>query len=86
MNVFIASDEIVFATHLQIRIRLQTSMFIAGDEHVSCWGRTLLVLEMNAFGTRDERIRAGDEHFSARNEHIANANSSVSDAHTASYQ
>ena len=33
-RAFIASDETVFATHLQIRITLQTSMFIASDERV----------------------------------------------------
>ena len=45
-KAFIAS---VFATYLQIRIALQTNMFIANDERVLCWGRTLLALETNAF-------------------------------------
>ena len=66
MNVFIASDEIVFGTYLQIRITLQTNMFIAGAECVFCWGRTLLVLETSMFCT-------GDEHFSAGDERIENA-------------
>ena len=63
MNTFIASDEIAFATHLQIRIRLQTSMFVASNQHILCWGRTLLALETNAFGARDERIQARNEQF-----------------------
>ena len=40
---------IVFATYLQIRITLQTNMFIASDERILCWGQTLVVLETNAF-------------------------------------
>ena len=55
-NAFIASDEIVFATHLQIRITLLTNMFIASDKRVLCWGRALLTLEVNAFRAEDERI------------------------------
>ena len=62
-NSFIASDEIVFATHLQIPITLQTNMFIASNERVLSWGRTL--------GTEDERIRAGDEHFRAGDKHFS---------------
>ena len=49
MNVFIASNEIVFAAYLQIRITLQTNMFIASDKSVLCWGQTLLALETNTF-------------------------------------
>ena len=55
-NEFIASDEIVSATHVQIQITLQRNKFIAsdesafcaGDEHFWRWGRTL--------------VDAGDEH------------------------
>ena len=48
-NSFVASDEVVSATHLQIQITLLASMFIAGEkrvwrnafdaggERVSCW-------------------------------------------------
>ena len=46
-NTLIASDEIVLATHLQIRITLQTSMLISSDEHILFWGRTILALETN---------------------------------------
>ena len=75
MNTFIASDEIVSATHLQIRITLPMNRFIASDEHVLCWGRVLLTLEANAF-------RAGDEYFSAGDERIEKARSSFSHTHT----
>ena len=81
MNAFVASDEIVSATHLQIRITLPTNMFIVSDERILCWRRTLLMLEANAF-------HAGDEHFSAGHERIEPARSSFSHTHTAtcSYQ
>ena len=69
MNTFIANNKIVSATHLQIRITLQTNMFIAGDG-------TLLVLEMNAF-------HAGDEHFSAGDKRVENMCSSFSRTHLA---
>ena len=75
MNVFITSNDIVSATHLQIRITLPTNMFIASDERVLCWGRALLTLEANAFC-------AGDEHFSAGDQHIENTRSSFSHTHT----
>ena len=52
-------------------------MFIASDERVLCWGRTLLALE---------RVHPEDEHFSAGDERVENARSSVSHTHTASYQ
>ena len=78
-NAFIASDETVSATHLQIRITLPTNMFIASDERVLCWGRALLTLEANPFHT-------GDEHFSAGDERNENARSSFSHMHTASYR
>ena len=68
MNAFVASDETVSATHLQIRITLQTNRFIAGNQH-------FLALEMNAF-------HAGDEHFSAGDERVENACSSFSHTHT----
>ena len=61
MNTFIASDEIVSAIHLQIRITLQANMFIASDERVLFWGRTLLVLEMNGSHAGDERLSVWDE-------------------------
>ena len=35
-KAFIASDELVFATHLHKQILLQTNMFIANDERVLC--------------------------------------------------
>ena len=55
-NVFIASDEIVSATHLQIRITRQTNMFMScfvilatsGTTTTWCaWGRTSAVLYTN---------------------------------------
>ena len=49
--------------------KLQKNMFIASDECVSWWGRTLLALESNAF-------HAGDEHFSAGDARVKNARSS----------
>ena len=54
-------------------------MFIASDEHILCWGRALLMLEVNTF-------RAGDEHFSTGDDCIENVHSSFSHTHTASYQ
>ena len=56
MNVFIASDEMVSATHLQIRITLPTNVFVASDECVLCWGRALLTLEANVFCVGDEQL------------------------------
>ena len=60
---------------------LPTSMFIASEERVLCWGRALLTLEANAFP-------AGDEHFSAGDECtcVENGRSSFIHTHTASYQ
>ena len=46
-NAFIASDEIVFAPHLQVQITLQTNMFIASE---------------NTFCAGGEHFGAGDEH------------------------
>ena len=46
-NVFIASDKIVSATHLKIRIALPMNRFIASDECVFCLGRVVLTLEAN---------------------------------------
>ena len=74
-KVFIASDEIVSATHFQVQIILQTNMFITSDERVLCWGRTLLVLETNMF-------HAGDEHFSAGDKRVKKAHLSFSHTHT----
>ena len=74
-NAFIDSDEIVFATHLQVRIKLEKNMFIASDERFLCWGRTHLALKMYAFN-------AGDDTFSAGNESVENARSSFSHTHT----
>ena len=74
-NAFVASDEIVFATHLQTRITLQTNIFIASDERALYWGRTLLALETNAFELEMNSSAAGDER-------VQNARSSVSDTHT----
>ena len=76
MNAFIASDEIGSATHLQIRIKLATNVFIAGDKRVLCWGLALLTLEANSFC-------AGHEHFSAGDERIEPVCSSFNQAHTA---
>ena len=53
-------------------------MFIASDERVLCWGRTLLALKTNAF-------HAGDEHFSAGDAHVENA-VRVSATHTAIFR
>ena len=75
MNAFVISDEIVSATQLQIRITLPTHMFIASDECILGWGRTLLTLEANVF-------HAGDEHFSAGLEPTEPARSSFSHTHT----
>ena len=74
-NKFIASDELVPATHLQKVITLQTKMFIASYKCALCWGQTLLVLEMNAF-------HAGNEHFSAGDEHVENVRLNFSQAQT----
>ena len=57
----IACDKIVTATHLQIQITLQTKMFIGSNEHVLCWGQTLLALQTNAFRTGDEQCSTGHE-------------------------
>ena len=75
MNAFIASDKIVPALHVQIRITLPTNRFITSGEHILCWGQVLLTLEANAF-------RAGNEYFSAGDERIENVRSSFSDTHT----
>ena len=74
-NMLIASNEIVSATQLQIQITLQTNMFVTSAEHILCWGRTLLALEMIMF-------RTGDEHFNAGNKSIENMCSSCSHTHT----
>ena len=86
MNPFIASDKIVSVTHLQIWITLYTNTFIASNECVLCWGRTLLALEMNVF-------HAGNEHFSTGDERVENVRLSFSHnthththTHTHSYQ
>ena len=52
MNVFIASNEIASATHLQIRIMLQMNVVTASEE------RATFVLGMNTFGVvfEDERV------------------------------
>ena len=50
-------------------------MFIASDESILYWGRTLLALKANTF-------LAGDEHFSTEDEHVENAPSSFSHTHT----
>ena len=62
-NAFIASDEIVSDTHIQIRITLLTNTFIASDKRVLCRGRALLYLEANVFRAADERYkcRPGDK-------------------------
>ena len=65
----------VSATHLQIRITLQTNMFIVNNERVLCWGRTPLVLEMDTF-------HAGDEHFSTGDEHVENTRLRFNHKHT----
>ena len=67
---FIASDEIVSAIHLQIRIALQTNMLNATDKHVLCW---------------DEHFGTGDE-LSAVDERVEIVQLSFSHKHTASYQ
>ena len=59
--MFITSDEIVFATHLQMHTTLQMNTFVAGDKWVLCWGQALLALETNVFHTGDEHFSAGDE-------------------------
>ena len=79
MNVFIAKNKIVSVTHLPILMTLQANMFIASDERILCWGRTLLALETNAF-------HAGNGHFSAGDERIEIVHSSLSHTHAASYQ
>ena len=57
MNLFIASDEIVSATHLQIRIVLQTNMFITRDDRVLCWGQTLFVLKINTLALEMNELK-----------------------------
>ena len=47
----------------QTCLLLATYRFCAGDEYFWRWRKTLLALEKNAFGARDERIWARDEHF-----------------------
>ena len=56
MNEFIASDEIISATHLQLQITLHMNMFISSNEQALCWRETFLALETNAFGARDEWV------------------------------
>ena len=50
----------------QIRCRkaftLQMNAFITSNEHVLCWRRTILAMEMNAFCARDKHFSAGDKH------------------------
>ena len=76
MNAFIfGADEIVSATHLQIRITVQMNIIFASDERVLCCGQTLVVLQMNA-------LHAGDKYFSAGGEHFENASLSFSHGHT----
>ena len=41
-------------------------MFIASDEHVLCWGRTLPALKTNAFHDGDEHFNAVDERVERR--------------------
>ena len=76
-NALIAAIASIFATYLQIRITLQTNMFIASDERVLCCGRTILALEANALGVEMCTL--------APETNALKTCSSVSDTHTASY-
>ena len=40
---------------------MQKNAFIASDNRVLCWKRTLMILETDEFHTGDERFSAGDE-------------------------
>ena len=66
MYTFIASDEIVVATHIQIRITLQMNMFIASDKGVLYWGQTLLALQTKALCAGDEQVENVRLSFSHR--------------------
>ena len=84
-NAFIASDEIVSATHLRIRFHIadecvlcwrRTNPFGAGDERVLRWRQTnLFAPEMNAF-------HAGDGTLYCWNERVENTHSNFSYTNT----
>ena len=81
--MFIASDEIVSAIHLQIQ-------YDTADEHVYCYSdrQTRFVLDTYTFLVLDTHAlcAVGDKLFSAGDKHVEKACSNFSHTHTASYQ
>ena len=57
-NALIASDEIVYATHLQIQCHTADEhVYRCSYKHVLCWRWTLSALEINTFRAAHKHVR-----------------------------